>query len=56
MIWGCMAANGLGNLHFIDGTVDQYKYLDILKSNLKESVQKLGLSDNYWFQQDNSSP
>ncbi|GBL64137.1 Transposable element Tcb1 transposase [Araneus ventricosus] len=35
MVWGCMSAVGVGNLHFIDGIMDKYMYLDILKQNLK---------------------
>ncbi|GBO32992.1 Transposable element Tcb1 transposase, partial [Araneus ventricosus] len=29
IVWGCMSAVGVGNLHFIDGMMDQYMYLDI---------------------------
>lgn len=53
MVWGCMSANGVGNLHFIDGIMDQYKYIDILKNNLHQSAEKMGLSGNFVFQQDN---
>ena len=53
MVWGCMSANGTGNLVFIDGILDKYKFLDILKNNLKDSATKLGLLENYYFQQDN---
>ena len=53
MIWGCMAASGVGNLVFIESIMDQYKYLDILKSNLQQSVQKLSLPQTFSFQQDN---
>ena len=53
MVWGCMAASGVGELVFIDGTMDQYVYLDILKNNLQRSAQKLGLQSDYYFQQDN---
>ncbi|GBN92153.1 hypothetical protein AVEN_22965-1 [Araneus ventricosus] len=35
MVLGCMSAVGFGNLHFIDGMMDKYMYLDILKQNLK---------------------
>ena len=41
MVWGCMAASGTGNLIFIDGIPDKYKYLNILQNNLKESARKL---------------
>ena len=53
MVWGCMAASGVGELVFIDGTMDQYVYLDILKNNLQRSAQKLGIQSDYYFQQDN---
>lgn len=53
MVWGCMAGNGVGNLVFIDSIMDQFKYLNILKENLKQSAQKLDLEEDFWFQQDN---
>lgn len=53
MVWGCMSASGVGNLVFIENTMNQYVYLDILKNNLKESAQKMGLAENFYFQQDN---
>jgi transposase len=51
--WGCFSASGVGNLVFIDGIMDQYVYLNILKKNLHDSAAKLGLLANYRFQQDN---
>lgn len=53
MVWGCMAANGVGNLHLINGIMDQYVYIDILKKNLRSSTDKLGITRDYYFQQDN---
>lgn len=53
MVWGCMSANGVGNLHFIEGTMDHRMYIDILKNNLRSSAQKMGLGDDFIFQQDN---
>lgn len=53
MVWGCMAANGVGNLVFIDSIMDHKAYLQILKDNLQESREKLGLPDDFLFQQDN---
>lgn len=53
MVWGCMAAGGVGNLEFIDTTLDKYVYLGILKRNLRFSATKLGLPEVFWFQQDN---
>ena len=53
MLWGCMAANGVGNLQFIESTMNRFKYLDILKENLKNSADKLELGADYVFQHDN---
>ncbi len=53
MVWGCMAAAGAGNLVFIDGTINKFKYVDILKDNLIPSKEKLGLVTPWIFQQDN---
>lgn len=52
-VWGCMAAGGVGNLVFIDETMDQNVYLGILKGNLNVSAQKLGLRENFKYYQDN---
>lgn len=49
MVWGCVSASGVGDLHFIKGNMDKYQYLDILKSHLRSSVAKLGISDNFIF-------
>lgn len=50
-----MSASGVGILVFIDGIIDQYIYLDILRNNLKSSVSmdKLSLGSSFIFQQDN---
>ena len=53
MVWGCMAANGMGNLIFIAGILGKAKYLKISKGNSGGSVDKLNLSENYYFQRDN---
>lgn len=53
MVWGCMSAAGVGNLHFIEGNMDQHQYLRILKQNLAESAEKLGIRDTFQFYQDN---
>ncbi|GBM57863.1 Transposable element Tcb1 transposase [Araneus ventricosus] len=53
MVWGCMSAVDVGNLHFIDGITDKYMYLDILKQNLKQSAEKMGILPHYKLYQDN---
>ncbi|GFX08012.1 transposable element Tc1 transposase [Trichonephila clavipes] len=55
MVWGCMAASGVGKLVFIDRIMHKMADLNILQNNLKESAVKLGhtLGSNFIFQQDN---
>ncbi|GFV19202.1 transposable element Tcb1 transposase [Trichonephila clavipes] len=53
IVWGCMASYGVGNLHFIDGIVNKYVYLDILKRNLRLSANKLEISGHFRLYQDN---
>lgn len=43
----------MGNLVKIDGIMTADVYIDIINENLKESLLKLGLEDNFIFQQDN---
>lgn len=50
MVWGCMAANGVGNLVLIESKMDHQMY--ILKDNLLPRTKKLGITNNYVFQQD----
>jgi len=52
MFWGCFGRNGVGMLKVIDGIMDRYVYVNILKHNLKNSANMLELK-NYKFQQDN---
>ena len=52
MVWGCFSAAGIGKLHFIKGTMNAEKYVEILKENLKPSAAKLGLENNFKFYQD----
>lgn len=53
MVWGCMSANGVGNLVFIEGKMLKEDYRAILKENLMASARKLGLKRELIFQQDN---
>ena len=52
MFWGCFGRNEVGMLKVIDGIMDRYAYVNILKHNLKKSANMLELK-NYKFQQDN---
>ncbi|GFU88644.1 transposable element Tcb2 transposase [Trichonephila clavipes] len=53
MVWGCMAANGVGLLTFMDSTLNHIGCINIFKENLKQGAQDLNLGDDFWFQQDN---
>lgn len=56
MVWGCMSAQGLGELAFIDGIVNSEKYQQILENNLLPSIDKLkNTHGEYVFQQDGAS-
>lgn len=53
MVWGCFSRDGVGNLHFIEGTMDRFVYREILQKNLIQSAKKLGLGRKVVFQHDN---
>jgi len=53
MVWGCFSYHGLGNLVFIDEKLTGARYVELLKSNLFTSASKLGMENNFVFQQDN---
>lgn len=53
MVWACMSYSGVGNLTFIDGNMDKKMYLDLLKDNLVQSPDKMGIRDSFRFYQDN---
>lgn len=55
MIWGCMSAKGVGEMQFINGTVNAAKYQEILENNLLRSIQKLCPTEAFIFQQDGAS-
>lgn len=37
MVWGCMAAGGVGELVFIDGIMKKEQYLEIFKEKRRKS-------------------
>jgi len=57
MIWGCISSRGVGDLAFIENTMNAQQYLQILKTHLKASAENFGLiTDNrpkFKFYQDN---
>lgn len=57
MIWGCISSRGVGDLAFIEDTMDSTQYLQILKRHLVSSATKFGFVTNnkpyFKFYQDN---
>jgi hypothetical protein len=43
MVWGCVAASGVGNLDFIKGNMNKHFYINILREPLTASAGKLGI-------------
>ena len=42
VIWGCMSAKGVGEMTFIDGTMNACGYTQILADKMTPNLQKLG--------------
>jgi len=54
MVWGCIGYKGVGALTVVDGTIDSIKYTRVISTCLHETAAKLGLNDDFIFQQDNA--
>lgn len=48
-----MSWYAVNRLHFIGRIMDHFVYLDILKNNLRDTVNNMEILDKYVFQQDN---
>ncbi len=48
-----MNASGVGNLHFYKLYMDHAMYINIVQSKFHKNAEKLGLKDDFIFQQDN---
>ena len=55
MIWGCISARGVGNIHFIDDIMVKYVHNDIQEKNVKRSTIKMEMPYVYMFLQENNS-
>ena len=53
MVWGYMAASGVGRLHIVQGTVNAEKYINILQNVMLPSAQQL-FPGQFQFQDDNA--
>lgn len=52
-VWGCFSAHGVGSICTVDGTLEQYQYMDILEREMLPSVKNLFDDGSWTFQQDN---
>ena len=55
MVWGCMAASGIGRLKLDSGMMNETKYIDVLENQMLPSARSL-FSDDDWIFQDNNAP
>src|SRR5258705_7468020 len=55
MVWGCIGRAGTGQLHFIHGNVNAFKYQDILRMRLLPSIDTLRPLRDVIFQQDGAT-
>ena len=53
MLWGCISENGVWNIEFVNTPMDHKQYIDILKSNLNDSAEKMSHSGRSIFQDGN---
>ncbi|KAJ8503492.1 hypothetical protein ONZ45_g10813 [Pleurotus djamor] len=54
MVWGCMSRRGVGRLHRIEGRMNRFGYMDVLRESLLPTIEEHGFSGTDWtFQQDN---
>lgn len=43
MLWGCMSAFGVGEIHLIEGKMDQHIYKNILRQKLMKTIRSMPL-------------
>ncbi len=56
MVWGCISAYSMGNLHVLEGTMNDERYIKVLEQHLLPSRQRLFQGRPCVFQQDNAKP
>lgn len=52
MVWGCFSWYGVGPIHRIEGILNQYKYLDIMRDQMLPFAEE-NMPDQWILQQDN---
>ncbi len=53
MVWGCFSTSVVGTLVFIESTLNKEGYSKILRDNVLQSAEKMGLGHHFKFWQDN---
>ena len=53
MVGGCISSFGVEKLVFIDTIIKTNVYLNILKNNLIQRAEEMGISNSFKFYQDN---
>ena len=56
MVWGCISAHGMGDMHICEGTHDAQAYVGILERHMLPSRRRLFPGTRCLFQQDNARP
>ena len=56
MVWGCVSASGIGNLHICEGTINAERYIQVLEQHMLPSKQCLFQRCPCLFMQDNAEP
>ena len=56
MVWGCITAQGMGNLHICEGTINAERYIQVLEQHMLPSKQRIFHGCPCLFQQDNAKP
>uniref|UniRef100_A0AAR2KV54 Tc1-like transposase DDE domain-containing protein n=1 Tax=Pygocentrus nattereri TaxID=42514 RepID=A0AAR2KV54_PYGNA len=56
MVWGCVSAHDMGNLHICEGTINAERYIQVLEQHMLPSKQRLFQGRPCLFQQDNAKP
>ncbi len=51
MVWGCVSAYGMGNLHICEGTIYAERYIQVLEQNMLPSMRRLFQGHPCLFQQ-----
>ncbi len=54
MVWSCFLSRGLGPLVLVEGTMDRWDYIEIMKKHLLPYIEKKFKGKGYHYQDDNA--